>query len=99
MARFRGEAFFFFSSKKEQQPQFCFGSRRPALVQWVWFWVWVLVPVRLGMRGLGGVLVGGLALGGLGGGLVAWGVVGGGVGVVSGLFGGQRYYAPVASYR
>ena len=36
---------------------------------------------------------------GLGGGLVAWGVVGGGVGVVSGLFGGQRYYAPVASYR
>ena len=43
--------------------------------------------------------MGGLALVGLGGGLVAWGVVGGGVGVVSGLFGGQRYYAPVASYR
>ena len=67
----------------------------------MWFWgVWVLVPVRLGLRGLGGVLVGGLALVGLGGGLVAWGVVGGGgVGVVSGLFGGQRHYAPVASYR
>ena len=61
--------------------------------------MWVLVPLRLGMRGLGGVLVGGLALVGLGGGLVAWGVVGGGVGVVSGLFGGQRHYAPVASCR
>ena len=51
------------------------------------------------MRSLRGVLGGNWALVGLGGGLVAWWVVGGGVGVVSGLFGGQRYYAPVASYR
>ena len=56
-----------------------FGSRLPALVQW--FLGVGLVPLRLGMRSLRGVLVGNLALVGLGGGLVAWGVVGGGVGV------------------
>ena len=40
-----------------------------------------MVPLRLGMRSLRGVLGGNWALVGLGGGLVAWGVVGGGVGV------------------